>query len=273
MKLNKTWNLWLALLLVLMAYTPAKAGIAVVGPLTYENTAQPGETYQGSILVRNDANEPAEAKIYQTDYLFNADGTSEYGEPGKNARSNATWLSYSPKRIIVPAHDTTKVNFVVRVPSDKPLIGTYWSILMVEGIGKGSIESTLSDKNHPHLGIQAVLRYGIQIVTTIGDTGSSTLTFKDPRFLNEQGSMFLQVDIVNTGEQWLRPAFMVELYHAEGGLVQKFEGDKLRIYPGTSVRHKIKLGNLTNGKYKVLVVADCGGAKVFGGVYVFTAKK
>ena len=66
---------------------------------------------------------------------------------------------------------------------------------------------------------------------------------------------------------------MAELYHADGALVKKFEGDKMRVYPGTSVRHKIRMGTLAEGKYKVLVVADCGGSKVFGGVYVFTAKK
>ena len=270
---NKTWAVWLAGFFILLNCSLLEAGVAVVGPLTYENTVQPGATYQGSILLKNDADESFEAKIYQTDYLFFANGTSDYGEPGKNMRSNASWITFSPKRVIIPAHDTTKVNYVVRVPNDRPLSGTYWSMLMVEGVGKGSVESSLPDKNRPRLGIEAVLRYGIQIVTEIGDTGSSTLSFKDPRFFEEQGETYLQVDITNTGEKWLRPTFMAELYHAEGALVRKFEGDKMRIYPGTSVRHKVKLGNLTEGKYKVLVVADCGGSNVFGGVYVFTAKK
>ncbi len=264
---------WMAGLIVLSHISALQAGVAVVGPLTYENNVQPGAMYQGSILLKNDADEPFEAKIYQTDYLFFADGTSDYGEPGKNKRSNASWITFSPKRVVIPAHDTATVNYIVRVPNDRPLTGTYWSMLMVEGVGRGSIESSMPDKDRPRLGIEAVLRYGIQIVTEIGDTGSSMLSFKDPRFFEEQGEMFLQVDIENSGEKWLRPNFMAELYHAEGALVKKFEGDKMRVYPGTSVRHKIRLGTLAGGKYKVLVVADCGGSTVFGGVYVFTAKK
>src|SRR4030042_877971 len=42
--------------------------ISVVGDLSQDREAVPGEKYEGSILLRNDESEPQEAKIYQTDY-------------------------------------------------------------------------------------------------------------------------------------------------------------------------------------------------------------
>jgi len=41
----------------------------------------------------------------------------------------------------------------------------------------------------------------------------------------------------------------------------------MRIYPGTSVRHKIDLSSLPGGKYMALVVADNGDEYIFGAQY------
>ncbi|MGB2958351.1 MAG: hypothetical protein WBD30_05650, partial [Bacteroidota bacterium] len=47
-----------------------QAQISVIGDLSRDREARPGETYEGTILLRNGSAEPAEAKIYQKDYLF-----------------------------------------------------------------------------------------------------------------------------------------------------------------------------------------------------------
>jgi len=252
---------------IVMQHTPAEASVSVIGSLTHEKIAQPGETYEGSIVINNSDSEPKEVKIYQTDYLFFSDGRNEYGDPGKGPRSNATWITFGPKRIVVPAKESTKVNYKVKVPQDAGNTGTYWSVLMVEGVGKESPESSLPSKNKPKIGVQTILRYGIQIVTQIGDTGSRKMKFLDSRLMKEHGNVFFQVDIENTGDRWLRPSLWVELYNEEGNYIGKFEGGRLRVYPGTSVRYKVPLGIASRGKYKALVVADCGGEDVFGGVY------
>ncbi|HET6566508.1 MAG TPA: hypothetical protein VFG50_01000, partial [Rhodothermales bacterium] len=74
----------------------ADAQVAVVSGLSEEHTAQPGETYQGAIQVRNQTAESQEVRVYQTDYLFYADGTNVYGAPGSTRRSNASWITYNP---------------------------------------------------------------------------------------------------------------------------------------------------------------------------------
>jgi hypothetical protein len=117
------------------------------------------------------------------------------------------------------------------------------------------------------LGINQVFRYGIQIVTHIGDTGQRKLQFLDTKLLREGDTRILEVDLENTGERWLRPALWTEIYDTTGTYVGKFEAGTLRIYPGTSVRYKVDLTKVQKGNYKAVVIADCGADDVFGATY------
>ncbi len=255
--------------LVVLLATESKAGVTLIGGLSYEKKAQIGETYQGTILLNNHGDEPQEVRIYQTDYLFFCDGTNKYDEPGKIERSNANWITFSPHRLTIPPRQISTVNYTIEVPNDKPLVGTYWSMLMVEILGKGDPEAMLKpEKDKIQMGIMQVTRYGVQIVTQVDNTGTRKLKFIGTKLLaKEGGGRFLQIDVENIGERWLRPEVWLELYNEEGRYIGKFEGTRMRIYPGTSIRQRIDLSDVPSGKYKTLVVADCGGDYVFGAQY------
>ena len=251
----------------------AKAGISVIGGLTHQKKAAPGEIYKGSILLKNGGTEPEEIKIYQTDYLFHFDGTNDYGSPGKTERSNADWISFNPHQLIIPPDGTITVNYTVKVPSDTNLVGTYWSMLMVEGIPKNSPLSTQPEEDKAKVGITQIMRYGIQMVTQISNSGERKLNFLETKLLKEDKKRILQIDMENTGQWWLRPSVWVELYGQDGRYIGRFDGGRKRIYPGTSVRDKVDLSNVPEGKYKALVVADSGGDYIFGANYTLKFEK
>ncbi len=256
-----------ALFSCLLMLHVAEAGVVIVGSLTHEGEAAVGESYQGVIFVRNPLEEPAEVKIYQTDYLFFSNGTSLYGEPGKIGRSNARWISFSPHRLIVPPREKSAVEYTVKVPQDETLTGTYWSMLMVEEIPRSSPEASEPDKGEVELGIRQVMRYGIQMLTHIGDTGTRKIKFSDKKLISQDGKTILQMDIENVGERWLTPSVWVELHNQGGGEVSRLEGGQRRIYPSCSVRYRIDLTDVPKGSYKALVVADNGDEYVFGAKY------
>jgi len=245
----------------------AEAGVVIVGSLTREREATAGESYQGVIFIRNPLEEPSEVKIYQTDYLFFSDGKSIYDEPGKIKRSNANWISFSPHRLVIPPQDKSAVEYAVKVPDDETLVGTYWSMLMVEEIEKSSPEASTAEKDRVELGIRQVMRYGIQMLTHIGDTGTRKIKFLDKKLISQDGKTILQMDIENIGERWLTPTVWAELYNDQGTELGRFEGGKRRIYPSCSVRYKVDLTDVPEGKYKALVVADNGDEYVFGAKY------
>jgi hypothetical protein len=245
----------------------AEAGVVIVGSLTHEEEVASGESYQGVIFVRNPLEEPAEIKIYQTDYLFFSNGTSLYGQAGEVGRSNARWISFNPHRLIIPPREKSAVEYTVKVPQDETLAGTYWSMLMVEEIPGSSPEASEPDKDEVELGIRQVMRYGIQMLTHIGDTGTRKIKFLDKKLISQEGKTILQMDIENVGERWLTPSVWVELHNQGGGEVVRLEGGKRRIYPSCSARYRIDLTDVPKGSYKALVVADNGDEYVFGAKY------
>lgn len=259
---------------ILFLWFPHSAGaqISIIGELSQDQEAPAGGSYQGEITVRNDGTEPQEAKVYQTDYLFFSDGTNQYGEPGSAPRSNARWVRFSPSYIVIPPQSSTAVNYTVSVPADstgKNLIGTYWSMLMVEGIAPGSAESALTSKKKlAEMGVKQTLRYGIQIATTIAATGKKSVRFVDSKIIKgPKGAVALQVDLEDNGTLGIRPEVYAEIFNAKGESQGKFPGHRYRMYPGTSVRQAIDLGTLVPGTYKALVVVDAGGEDVFGAQY------
>ena len=252
------------LALALLAPLECGAGVVVVGSLTHEHEVQPGRSYEGSIEVQNPTEKPLEIRVYQTDYFFYADGTSLYGEPGNLPRSNARWLTFSPKQATIPPKDGVTIRYTITVPADDTMKGTWWSMLMVEEVPEGSPESSTPSKDEVSLGIRQVFRYGIQVATHIGASGSRRLRFTQVRLSADKEKRSLIVDLENTGERWLRVALWTELYDAEGRYVGRFEGGTHRLYPGTTARFTADLVGVRDATYKALIVADCGGDDVFG---------
>ena len=271
-------------LFVVLSVDFSFAGVQVIGELTREKTVQPGETFEGTISLKNTGETFCQVNVYQTDYLFYADGSNIYGEPGTAVRSNADWLSVAPNRLSIPPNEMASVYYTVRVPQIQELasihddlqlmeslnlVGTYWSMVMVEPVRQTGPESIEDETRKVKMGIQTRIRYGIQMVTNVGDTGARKIKFSDKKLIDQDGRKFLQMDIDNIGEMWLSPPLCVEIYDSQGAKVGRFESSKKRIYPGCSVRHRVDLTDVPKGKYQALVVADNGDEHVFGAKYDF----
>ena len=145
---------------------------------------------------------------------------------------------------------------------------------MVEGIPRDSPESSSADDDGDvSLGIRQVFRYGIQMVTHIGNTGTRDLRFLTPQIQKDGDARYLLVDAENIGERWLRSACTAELYDTKGNYVQEFDGGMLRMYPGTSVRFRVDLSTVEEGTYRALVILDCGDDDVFGASYTLKVQR
>lgn len=138
---------------------------------------------------------------------------------------------------------------------------------MVESIPPITPESKKNKRKKGEFGIETRIRYGIQIVTHIMDTGTSNVRFLDKKLINKKGKRILQLDIENTGERLLVPLVWAEFYNEKGINTGRFESKKLRIYPECSVRHSFDLSTVKKDKYKVLVIVDNGDGHVFGAQY------
>ncbi len=250
----------------------ATSGVSIPSGLTYETIAEPGKIYQGVIRLLNSKKQPQEVKLHQTDYIFSYDGTSIYGDPGKAPRSNAGWIMFYPHRLVLLPGGRAAVKYTVRVPVDPGLIGTYWSMLMVESHSPGGSKTSKPKEEKNKIVMTQKMRYGVQMITQIRDTGISDLRFMQPKVSKTDGKRILQLNLENTGERWLRPSLWAVLYDDMGNEVGKFPGKGARLFPGTSARSKIDLSRAQPGIYKALVVADCGEDRLFGVHYTLHIK-
>lgn len=249
----------LALAMLVPGASPAQ--IAVVGNTVEERVSAPGESYVGTIVVRNLTPQDQPVRIYQTDYLFFADGTSHFGETGSAARSNGGWITPTVRSLLVPPASEMTVSYTVRVPANDSLVGTYWSAIMVEG---AATEAGRSSGARPQVGVGAVVRYAVQVATHIRASGSRKVSFADSRFLtNPDSSQSFELDVKNEGDRAYRPALWIEVYDEQGTLRANARQERGLLYPGTSLKQTFALGRLPAGVYRAIVFADSGEDAVF----------
>jgi hypothetical protein len=254
-------------LMILSSPPPVRAQISVVGNNVEEKTAAPGDTYIGTIVVKNLTAETQPVRIYQTDYSFFADGTSHFDPPGSQGRSNARWITPATGSVIIPPSGEMTVAYTVRVPTVDTLHGTYWSTLMVEGAVRPPHQTGAQQ-----LAIGTVMRYAIQVATHLTDEEGATVILEKERALMSplDSTRSIELEVRNNSEKGYRPLIWVELYDASGALRGRVQQQRGLLYPGTSIRQTFALGKLPPGAYKAVVFADTGDEVVFAVQYKHT---
>ncbi len=235
------------------------ANIVILNGLTHENTVQTGEIYRGAIQIQNTADTQKSVRVYLRDYWFSYTGESKHDPPGTLERSNAEWITFTPELLTLEANEITTIDFEVKIPDDNELNGTYWSVLMVEGI----VPPDTSDFSSG-VTIRTAIRYAVQIVTNIGNSGSSDLQFAGLELLKQDENNVLDVIIENVGERVLRPEVSIELFDESGNSVGTIKEERRKTYPGTSIKVSLILEGIKPGNYTAILVADCDEDHIFG---------
>lgn len=260
--MNTIRNLKISLLsiaVILLSTLFSTANIVVLNGLTHENQSQQGETYRGSIQIQNTAAKPKSVRVYLRDYWFSYTGESKHDPAGTLPRSNGPWITFNPELLTLEPNETTTINFEVAVPANDTLRGTYWSVLMVEGI-------TPPDTFNFNTGvtINTAIRYAVQIITNIGNTGATDIQFPGLQLTKQQENNVLNVVVENTGERILKPEMSLEIFDDEGNTVAVLKADKRKTFPGTSIMVQLVLEGIKPGNYTGVLIADCGDDNVFG---------
>jgi hypothetical protein len=256
----KVGKILVAIILASLFPSHLFAGIEVIGSIVYKYSAQKGETYSIIIKVHNNGNSDQEVSIYQNDYLYNYTGSSFYNEPGTNNRSNASWIQFASKRLLLRGKESQNVLLEITVPQDDILVGTYWSLVMVEGI------RPIDPNAKGQLNIHESIRTAVQIITNIGKTGTGELEFQQPGIVADGDKLFFDFILLNTGERLISPDVSMELFDAETGeSVKVLRAPKNGMYPTTSTKWRFPLEGLPTKKtYIAIIVADGSGDDLFG---------
>ena len=263
MRFTKKYMIIRRLLLILLIKgifsSSAFAAIIILNGLSHKFKIEGGEIYKGVIEISNTENVSQTVKLYQTDYTFSSNGNTEYGTPGTTKRSNALWLEIGESFFTLGPLEKRIINFQLLVPKMDTLSGTYWSVIMVEGVAPPDTTAPTGQFT-----INTVTRYGIQIIATAGNEGKRELKFNDTKIEYKENKKLLIADIANTGDFMFETLLICELYDAAGQKLKLKTAYRKKLYPNTSALFEIDLTGIPNGKYNTLLLADCEDDEAFG---------
>lgn len=242
------------------------AQISVLSSTVEEKIAAPGEAYAGRVTIQNPGTTAETVRLYQTDYLFHADGTSSFDAIGHQSRSNGSWVSLQSSQVTVPPGSTVNVPYTVSVPASDTLRGSFWSVIMVEGAMKPATAAA-GERGKAQVGLGTVIRYAVQVATHIGPSGTRAVKFTKAGVVPSDSSSAIELDVNDVGERAYRPVLWVEVYDADGNLRAKAKQSRGLLYPGSSLRQHFDLGRLAPGTYKAVIFADTGEDSVFASQY------
>jgi hypothetical protein len=246
--------------IVLLCFFPniTKANILVMNGLTHEHQTVQGEVKTGSIELKNVAEESQSVQLYQRDYWYSHEGENRHDQPGTLERSNAGWITINPTFITLEPGGTATVEYEITVPSIDSLTGTYWSVIMVEGLQPPDTSAAEGIK------INTVIRYAVQMITHISTSGTVNLSFLRFNLSRQENRTELSVAMENIGQRLVKPEVSVEIFDADGSSLGVTAAESRRLYPGTSANFFLDLSHLKSGSYTGILIADCGDDYVFG---------
>jgi hypothetical protein len=259
----KSWSTYLIVFLITSMTHLQSSSLLVPGALTHEKKVSLKETIESSIPIQNDGDTPIKVRVTLSDYSFNFKGESSFPEKGSTSRSNATWIKTNKTFFEVAPHTTYSFPYTIDVPSDPSLQGSYWSIFLIEPVE----EQLATPDQDQSLGVQTIVRYGVQVLTHIGQSGEYNLKVLNKKITKEGEKKTFFLDVDNIGTLAQSPLLTLELINSLGKKMGRFECAKQRILPTCSTSYQVDLSTVPAGKYKAMVILDHGDGALFGAQY------
>lgn len=261
--MKKTLLVYLCCLGLLNCPFIFSANVIVPGSLTHENTVTAKQIIQGTIPIQNNGDDIATVQVSLTDYSFNSKGESFFPDKGSLPRSNASWISTGKMQFDVAPHSTYSFSYSLQVPEDPSLAGSFWSIFLIEPIA----DKLASPDLEKSLGVQTIIRYGVQVISHIENKGSYELKILEKSLVKEGTTRTFSLSVENPGTLMQTPTLFLELIDQKGKKIERLEAHKQRILPNCSVTYQIDLSTIPSGLYKAMAILDHGGNALFGAKY------
>lgn len=210
----------------------------------------PGEKKQIQIILINDSDSKEQVNLKLANYACNSDGEHFYDEDYLNdlikyPRSNKSWIDHGLSQIYLEPRETRNIYYTIHVPNDDTLVGSYWSILLIEPQGTTLSKDTVNEG----FSLQIKIRYAHHIIASIGDaTPKLKILKKEIKEIN--GKPFLCLHVLNEGNLFFEPNLTLKLYDDNGKLEATLKSQSERLYPGNSQCFLLNVETLSEEKLK-----------------------
>ena len=236
-------------------YAQAKIGITI-SPLTFELTANPGDTLTNKLKVYNPTDSIISIKMEVEDF-------KPVGETGQVVVESEEEIIYSLKRWVktepieftLEPREQKFIDFIISVPENAEPGGKYGSVLA----------STTGVIGEMPVGLAIGQKVGALLLLTISGEVREDLTIKEflaPSFL-EYGPVPFAIRFENRGTVHVRPRGFVTITNWWGKKVADVEFSQLNVIPGAIRKIETSWQNKwLFGKYTAMLVGSYGTANL-----------
>ena len=250
-------RLVLQLLCLCMAPMASYAGIQVQNGLTHTHSGIAGNTITGKIRVKNVGKKEERILIYKQDLSLSCDNTIEYSEVGTHPRSSASWIQTNVDEKVIGVGEEYDILYTITIPNSADLSGTYWNIIMLEGL------DPIKEEAESGVKVSSRVRYAIQMLVDVGTFQSPPLAFENFAYKkNQAGDQTIHVQLANKGDYASKTKLTLEVYGSSGEKLKVIESQSKRLYPKKCNDFELELKGLPAGKYEGIVVDN--GKDLFG---------
>ena len=238
------------------------SAIGVQGDLTPRQQLTAGEAAAGKVVVVNPSPAvPVVAQVTLRNMVPTPAGV-EFQPLGSFSHSNASWLTVQPLTFQLEPGGSQPLSWTVQVPP-KTEPGTYWSTLLVEPELSGLEVQPKASK----VGVITVVRYAVTIITDVLG-GPHAIELGQRQLVATSGSPMLELELINHGRYLEKPSVFVEAQRVGGETPPvRINAPVKALYPNSTARVEVPLGDLPQGQYSLLLVADIGDGSPIGAQY------
>jgi len=214
-------------LVALVLFAPGAAEATSLSPLTFEISANPGETITNYVTVYNNDG-------YKTSYFMSAEDFAPVGEEGNvvieedapAAISAKKWLTFEPNTVEMSPGESKDIKFTLNVPLDAEPGGKYTSILV----------STAPNTDDGGGAVAIASKVASLLLIRVAGPVSEKITvqsFEAPP-MNEYGPIAFALRLKNEGTVHLKPVGFVFVKNWLGNEIVKLPLPQQRVIPSTT---------------------------------------
>ena len=227
-------------------------------PPRLEIDTLPGATIQESLRIRNETGTDQAYKVVVTDFIVTGNqGTPIPVDETVSGRwSLASWISVSPKQILVAAGAAQSLDLIVSVPSSA-LPGGHYAMVTYSPVVEGTMAGTGAQIS-PQVGSLIYLK-------VIGDVteAANLKEFKIDKVFKDYGPTQIMAEIENLGDIHLRPAGKLTVTNWLGDETYSAELEEKNIFPFASRTYDWTVsGKWRLGRYAARLTAQAGEAAI-----------
>jgi len=227
-------------------------------PPRLEIDTLPGATIQESLRIRNETGTDQAYKVVVTDFIVTGNqGTPIPVDETVSGRwSLASWISVSPKQILVAAGAAQSLDLIVSVPSSA-LPGGHYAMVTYSPVVEGTMAGTGAQIS-PQVGSLIYLK-------VIGDVTEAVnlKEFKADNKFKHYGPTQIMAEIENLGDIHVRPAGKLTVTNWLGDETYSAELEEKNIFPFASRTYDWTVsGKWRLGRYAARLTAAAGDSAI-----------